>query len=71
MHSIAFSHAPFPACAPSLPAESPTAFELHADAPGMGPDDVKVELQEGVLMVRAGPFAAGCWDTDSSASQGC
>ncbi|PNW80468.1 hypothetical protein CHLRE_07g318800v5 [Chlamydomonas reinhardtii] len=31
--------------------ESPTAFELHADAPGMGPDDVKVELQEGVLMV--------------------
>ncbi|KXZ47812.1 hypothetical protein GPECTOR_32g424 [Gonium pectorale] len=29
--------------------ETPQAFELHADTPGMTPDDIKVELHEGVL----------------------
>ncbi|GFR47271.1 hypothetical protein Agub_g8958 [Astrephomene gubernaculifera] len=31
--------------------ETPNAFELHADTPGMTPEDVKVELHEGVLTV--------------------
>ncbi|EFJ44635.1 hypothetical protein VOLCADRAFT_76187 [Volvox carteri f. nagariensis] len=31
--------------------ETPTAYELHADTPGMTPEDVKVELHEGVLTV--------------------
>lgn len=29
--------------------ETDAGYELHADAPGMGPDDVKVELHDGVL----------------------
>ncbi|GLC33357.1 hypothetical protein PLESTB_000342000 [Pleodorina starrii] len=31
--------------------ETPTNYELHADTPGMMPEDVKVELHEGVLTV--------------------
>ncbi|GIL91763.1 hypothetical protein Vretimale_14872 [Volvox reticuliferus] len=31
--------------------EKPTAYELHADTPGMSPEDVKVELHDGVLTV--------------------
>ncbi|KAG2441058.1 hypothetical protein HXX76_003911 [Chlamydomonas incerta] len=34
--------------------ETPEAFELHCDTPGMNPDDVKVELHEGVLTVSGG-----------------
>lgn len=34
--------------------ETPTDYELHADTPGFTPDDVKVELHEGVLTVRGG-----------------
>ncbi|GIL61959.1 hypothetical protein Vafri_16209 [Volvox africanus] len=31
--------------------EKPTAYELHADTPGMSPEDVKVELHDGVLTI--------------------
>ncbi|KXZ47807.1 hypothetical protein GPECTOR_32g419 [Gonium pectorale] len=31
--------------------ETPQSYELHADTPGLAPEDVKVELQEGVLTV--------------------
>ncbi len=31
--------------------ETPTAFHLHADAPGMTPEEVKVELHEGTLTI--------------------
>ncbi|KAG2450391.1 hypothetical protein HYH02_004894 [Chlamydomonas schloesseri] len=34
--------------------ETPAAFELHCDTPGMNPDDVRVELHEGVLTVSGG-----------------
>ncbi|PNW80469.1 hypothetical protein CHLRE_07g318850v5 [Chlamydomonas reinhardtii] len=31
--------------------ETPSGYELHADAPGLGPRDVKVELHNGVLQI--------------------
>jgi hypothetical protein len=31
--------------------ETPAAFELHCDAPGFNPDDVSVEMNEGVLTI--------------------
>jgi hypothetical protein len=31
--------------------ETPTAFELHCDAPGFSPDDVSVEMNEGVITI--------------------
>ncbi|KXZ47808.1 hypothetical protein GPECTOR_32g420 [Gonium pectorale] len=31
--------------------ETPQAFELYADTPGLAPEDITVELQEGILIV--------------------
>jgi hypothetical protein len=31
--------------------ETPAAFELHCDAPGFSPDDVAVEMNEGVITI--------------------
>jgi hypothetical protein len=31
--------------------ETPAAFELHCDAPGFSPDDVSVEMNEGVITI--------------------
>jgi hypothetical protein len=31
--------------------ETPAALELHCDAPGFSPDDVSVEMNEGVITI--------------------
>lgn len=31
--------------------ETPTGYEVHADAPGMRPEDVRIELHDGVLTI--------------------
>ncbi|WIA15833.1 hypothetical protein OEZ85_012588 [Tetradesmus obliquus] len=31
--------------------ETPAAFELHCDAPGFSPDDISVEMNEGVMTI--------------------
>lgn len=42
---------PSPPPCPPLPSHIQDRFELVADAPGMTPDEVKIELHEGVLSV--------------------
>lgn len=44
--------------------ETDTGYELHADAPGMGPDDVKVEVSA------AWPGLQRTWDTGWETVQG-